>query len=320
MNNKKLEKLFLKFDLDTLDSLCFLIDISKKRDLNIQSALGTVYVKVYDINKDSYNGRTCIDEQTKVAMFTLNDVINKMDSLSEEELDLIYSIVSNGYKALKKQEGVIRGIIPKIQIFMDLYTKTKEYNKEVKSMEKIPNTPEGRLYKTIFKPESKEEFFEKIKAHRFDEKFTTGELYNFFDKYSITDLEALRRIIDLEYDHNNERMLEILNKVHDIKEINKYGSYIGQIMPENYNLTRIAKKNDKLNDKELNMLNDIVDSVEIFINNMDVTNERDKTQIDDLGVLINKSIEDRKKTNKETKQLSLKRVKKPTNNNKKEDK
>ena len=53
---------------------------------------------------------------------------------------------------------------------------------------------------------------------------------------------------------------------------------------------------------------------------MDVTNERDKTQIDDLGVLINKSIEDRKKTNKETKQLSLKRVKKPTNNNKKEDK
>ena len=307
MKNKELYNLFLKFNIETLDSLCFLLDLSKKRDNNVQAAIGSVYENIYDKNMDVFNGRNAIDEQTRIATFDLSEVINKMDKLKEEELDVIYNLVSNAYNSVKKGNEVDKAIIPKLQIFISLYSDLKAYYKEVKDIENIPDTPEGKVYKAIFKPCSKEEFIKLLKANRFDDNFTTSELYNYFDKYSLTELEALKEIIDLEFDHNNKRILDILDKVYMAKYTTKRGTYTGPIKPSFFDLSKLSSKNEKLSDKEFDMFYEIVDSVDTFVSIMDKAGSIYQEQIGNLNAINEKEKEQRESKAKVSK-LSTKRL------------
>ena len=288
-----LEELFSKFNFLTIDSLYELISLSKKRDADVLTAIGSQFVNRADEYKDTFEGRNSNDDIDRVNRFDLSELYGKMANLSDEELEVIYNIVNNGYQTIKKRKDVYKNLIPKVQIFFELYSDIKKYKKEVESLNSVPDTPEGKLYKTIFKTISFDEFKEKLKQNRYDTEFTMEELINFFKKYSIIELEALKKIIDLEPDHNNERIMKALDIVYDEKYIKKYKVNNGPKMPMNYNLSRLAKKNEKLSEKELNFLGEIVDDVDVYVNVMDyVASPKEQDEIDKLNI----SIDEEKKT------------------------
>ena len=73
------------------------------------------------------------------------------------------------------------------------------------------------------------------------------ELEGFFNKYNISEREAIKVIMQYVYDYEKEEIEKILNSVKNNKEQN----YKEVCFKEEFNLSNITDKNDLLNDKEL---------------------------------------------------------------------
>ena len=102
------------------------------------------------------------------------------------------------------------------------------------------------------------------------------ELESFFNKYNISELEAIKEIMQYVYDYEKEEIEKILNSVKNNKEQN----YKEVCFKEEFNLSNITDKNDLLNDKELVFLYKIVNDALLClssIKNMDVEYETIET-------------------------------------------
>lgn len=111
------------------------------------------------------------------------------------------------------------------------------------------------------------------------------ELKEFFDKYSIIDLESFEVVFKYNNYNDIKNILEIARQVYIkkyIELIDKYNFVLGNM---DFKISNIKEKNNLLSDKELEFLYKLTDSSLIYLS--DINNIDFKNEILDIYILKN---------------------------------
>lgn len=111
------------------------------------------------------------------------------------------------------------------------------------------------------------------------------ELKEFFDKYSIIDLESFEVVFKYNNYNDIKNILEIARQVYIKKYIELIDKYNFVLENMNFKISNIKEKNNLLSDKELEFLYKLTDSSLIYLS--DINNIDFKNEILDIYILKN---------------------------------
>ena len=111
------------------------------------------------------------------------------------------------------------------------------------------------------------------------------ELKEFFDKYSIIDLESFEVIFKYNNYNDIKNILEIARQVYIKKYIELIDKYNFVLENMDFKISNIKEKNNLLSDKELEFLYKLTDSSLIYLS--DINNIDFKNEILDIYILKN---------------------------------
>lgn len=83
---------------------------------------------------------------------------------------------------------------------------------------------------------------------------TNEELEALFSKYDVSDLKMIYRILDTTHEYDAMPVIEAIRKANEEKYAEMAKNFEVPVIPNNYNLMSVMKKNDRLTDKELEFL------------------------------------------------------------------
>lgn len=111
------------------------------------------------------------------------------------------------------------------------------------------------------------------------------ELKEFFDKYSIIDLESFEVVFKYNNYNDIKNILEIARQVYIKKYIELIDKYNFVLENMDFKISNIKEKNNLLSDKELEFLYKLTDSSLIYLS--DINNIDFKNEILDIYILKN---------------------------------
>lgn len=95
-------------------------------------------------------------------------------------------------------------------------------------------------------------------------ELSEGELHNFFNKYSVIELQEMNKIYNYVTEHDVETAKKIKNEV-CVEKIKKSGQIDLPVTPKNFSLLNIVNKSYLLTNKELNYLFNIVEDAAFYL-------------------------------------------------------
>lgn len=230
---EEIKKLFERYDMYTLDSIDLIskfVNDYELKDTNL--AFINVYNKKYQENKDNLEGRNEYDYITRVLNFNIDEIINSMEDLSKEELKYLNDLVKSAICYIKENK-IESSILPKLKEFM-VY-----HDKELINY----------LKPTI-------------------DYLNEEEIKEYFNKYSVTELELYDLILENVKTYNVRDIKRIKKKVYEEKYKVLTDEFEVGMLPIGITVEVLSRKDKVLNEKELNFFHDLVEDASNYLDSI----------------------------------------------------
>lgn len=222
-----LKKLFNKFNIYTLDTIAVLYEINKQ---DTPGAFDVIFDKKFEESRDDFEGMNEYPYCTKYENFNLQEVINKLNTLSDLELNYITDLVVNAVNTIEPADEAMK-LIPKLV----------EYEKAYADETIIRLTP-------------------------LENGMTSESIEKFFAKYGINELELFDQIFKYSSHEKITNIKRIQKEVLESKIKRYKNNPVASLntLPD-LELANIANTNKELDDRELEFLHDLVEDASNYL-------------------------------------------------------
>ena len=222
LNYEEEKNLFNKFNLDTLDSIDLLYDITKEES---PTAFSIVYDKKYnfEVVNGNFEGMNEYTYGTKLDNFNITEIINKLPELDKKEIKYIMKLINKTINTINPNQEEMK-IIPKLAGFINAYASFKQIQMEV-----LPCS------------------------------MSREELEHFFKKYNFAELNEFNIILGYTDLEDKEEIKKIKEKV-DKEKVAPTDWLYNSASKEPLKLADLQRKNYRLTNKELEFFHDLVES------------------------------------------------------------
>jgi len=239
---EEIKKLFERYDMYTLDSIDLILKFVNDYELkDTNLAFINVYNKKYQENKDNLEGKNEYDYITRVLNFNIDEIINSIEDLSKEELKYLNDLVKSAVCYIKENK-IESNILPKLKEFM-VY-----HDKELINY----------LKPTI-------------------EYLNDAEIKEYFNKYSVTELELYDLILENVKTYNVRDIKRIKKEVYQEKYKVLTDEFEVGMLPIGITVEVLSRKDKVLNEKELNFFHDLVEDASSYLDSIGEFEDEYKT-------------------------------------------
>lgn len=230
LNYEEGKELFNKFNLDTLDSIDLLYDITKEES---PTAFSVVYDKKYnfEVANGNFEGMNEYTYGTKLDNFNITEIIIKLPELDKKEIKYIMKLINKTINTINPDQEEMK-IIPKLAEFIKAYASFKQIQMEV--------LPCG---------------------------MSREELEHFFKKYNFAELNEFNTIIGYTDLEDKEEIKKIKEKI-DKEKVAPTDWLYESASKKPLKLPDLQRKNYRLTNKELKFFHVLVESAAGYLESL----------------------------------------------------
>lgn len=139
----EMKVLFDTLTLEDLESLYVLIGLTKDYDKEVRDALNSAYVRKYEerVNSGDYEGRNEYDNLTAIHNFSLTNIMNIFDLMTQTELNELCKLVCKSYGTILEkdkagEDPIENEIRPELEMFIKKYNRRKAAKKMFEKLDR----------------------------------------------------------------------------------------------------------------------------------------------------------------------------------------